>query len=194
MQKRGNFYGSGIVGTIQYFEERYGPAACHEVITQLQPEHRALVRPNSPVMGLLPTKLYPYPFIGDLVRSMFRVVKATDEDKFIRELTCVGMDFTLSTIHRILLRYVATPQDHAKRAQDIWNAYHDSGRVTVLSATDHDYVVQLSEWPNHDVTVCKICLEARRRVLEKTGVTITESRREKCIAWGHDVCVARYRW
>lgn len=145
-------------------------------------------------MGLLPTKLYPYPFIGDLVRTIGRVIKAPDEDRFIHDITFAGMDLTLSTINRVILRWVATPQDHAKRAQEIWNHYHDSGRVTVLSATDHEYVVQLAEWPNHDVTVCKICLEARRRVLEKTGEKITESRREKCIGWGHDVCVARYRF
>jgi hypothetical protein len=194
VQKRGNFYGSGIVGAIQYFEEKYGRAASHDAIASLQPDHRAFVKPNTPLMGLLPTKLYPYAFIGDLIRNMCRAIKAPDEDAFIREITFAGMDATLSTIHRVILRWVATPQDHAKRAQQIWDQYHDAGRVTVLSATDHEYVVQLSDWPNHDVTVCKICLEARRRVLEKTGAKITEARREKCIAWGHDVCVSRYRW
>ena len=191
---RGNFVGSGIVGACEYFVQKYGAAAAHDVIAKLPPQHRAYVRPHAPAFGLLPTKLYPYPFVGDLVRTMIRVVKAPDEDAFIREVTFAGMDATLGTVNRLLLRWVATPQDHAKRAQEIWNAYHDSGRVTVLVATDHEYLVQLSEWPNHDVVVCKICLEARRRVLEKTGARIVESRREKCQGWGHDVCQMRYRW
>lgn len=89
-------------------------------------------------MGLLPTKLDPYPFVGDVVHNKARAVKAADEDAFIRQITFAGMDATLSAIHRIILRWVATAADHAKRAQQIRNQYHDSGRVTVLSATDHD--------------------------------------------------------
>src|SRR5688572_17698799 len=108
VQKRGNFYGSGIVGAIQYFEEKYGRAASHDTIVHLLPEHRQFVTPNAPIMGLLPTKLYPYPFIGDLVRNMAKSVRAPDEDAFIREITVAGMDATLGTINRIVLRWVAT--------------------------------------------------------------------------------------
>jgi hypothetical protein len=76
----------------------------------------------------------------------------------------------------------------------VWDQYHDAGRVTVLSVNDTEYVVQMSELPVHDTVVCKIVLEGRRRILEKTGVKITDARREKCITWGHDVCVMRYRF
>ena len=192
---RGNFYGSAIVGAIDFFIQKYGPAAAHAVISRLPSAMRAHVKPNAPTMGLLGAKLYPYSFIGELVRAMVAVVKPPNgEDEFIREVVSAGMDATLATINRILLRWVVSPQTHAAHAQEVWNAYHDSGRVRVLSATDNEYIVELSEWPNHDVTVCKICLEARRRVLEKTGLRNVEATRVKCLGWGHDVCVSRYRY
>lgn len=194
MQSFGNLRGSTVVGALEVFEQRYGRAASHEVITTLPAEWRSLVRPNTPVMGLLPSKLYPNQFIGEIVRAMARVVRASDEDAFIRELTNAGIDATLGTVNRLILRWVATPYEYAKRAQDVWDQYHDSGRVTVLSVTDHEYLVQISEWAHHDVTVCKISLEGRRRLLEKTGVRVLDGRREKCVGWGHDVCVMRYRW
>ena len=191
---RGNFYGSGIVGAVDYFVRRYGNAASGAVVARLQSAHPTLVVPNAPRMGLLGAKLYPYAFVGDLVRAMIAVIKPPDEDAFIREIVSAGMDETLSTVHRVLLRYIVTPEDHAKRAQQLWSAYHDSGTVKVLASANGEYVVELSDWPNHDPMVCRICMEARRRVLEKTGVGAVEATRQRCVAWGHDTCVARYRW
>ena len=194
MQAHGNLRGSTVVGALEVFEQRYGRAASHEVIASLSAEWRPLIRPNVPVMGLLPSRLYPNEFVGEVVRTMARVVRAPDEDQFIRELAHGGIDQTLGTVHRLILRWVATPREYAKRAQDVWDQYHDSGRVRVLSVTDHEYVVQVSEWAHHDVTVCKLSMEGRRRLLEKTGVRVLDGRREKCVGWGHDLCLMRYRW
>lgn len=194
MQAHGNLRGSTVVGALEVFEQRHGRAASHEVIASLSAEWRRLVRPNVPVMGLLPSRLYPNEFVGEVVRTMARVVRAPDEDVFIRELAHGGIDQTLGTVHRLILRWVATPHEYAKRAQDVWDQYHDSGRVRVLSVTDHEYVVQVSEWAHHDVTVCKLSMEGRRRLLEKTGVRVLDGRREKCVGWGHDLCLMRYRW
>ena len=36
---------------------------------------------------------------------------------FVREVAMAGVDATLGTIHRLVLRWVVTPQDYAKRAQ-----------------------------------------------------------------------------
>ena len=192
--KRGNFYGSGIVGAVDHFIRRHGNAAAGALVARLQPAHPTLVVPNAARMGLLGAKLYPYAFVGDLVRGMIAVIKPPDEDAFVREVVTAGMDETLSTVHRVLLRYVVTPADHAKRAQQLWSAYHDSGTVKVLASAEGEYAVEVSDWPNHDAMVCRICMEARRRVLEKTGTFDVEASRTRCVAWGHDTCVARYRW
>jgi hypothetical protein len=193
LQRPGNLRGSTILGGLEHFERKYGRAASQSVIASAPAEWRRLLTPNVPVLGLLPSRLYPYAFVGELVRGMCRVVRA-DEDAFAREVAVAGVDATLGTIHRLILRWVVTPHDYAKRAQEVWDQYHDAGRVTVLSITDHEYLVQMSELPAHDVTVCKIVLEGRRQILTKAGVGVSEARREKCIGWGHDVCVMRYRW
>ena len=78
MQEAGNLRGSTVVGALEMFEQRYGRAASHEVVSSLAGEWRPLVRPNAPVMGLLPSRLYPNVFIGELVRTMARVVKSSE--------------------------------------------------------------------------------------------------------------------
>jgi hypothetical protein len=75
----------------------------------------------------------------------------------------------------------------------MWDVFHDSGRIGLVSMGDAEYVTNITDWPNHDVVVCKISMEARRRVVEKTGYKV-EVRREKCVGWGHDLCQYRVRW
>jgi hypothetical protein len=37
-------------------------------------------------------------------------------------------------------------------------------------------------------------VEVRRRLIERTGRSNVTVRREKCQAWGHEVCSSRVRW
>jgi hypothetical protein len=190
----GNVYGTAIVGVVEYFEQRYGPAAMHALIAKLPAKWRAFVRPNVPAMGVLGAKKYPNAFVGEVVRAMMGAVNAKDEDAFIREIGAAGLDRTLDTVARVMLRSIASPAAVARHAPDLWRLYHDSGRLLITELTDRHYLSQVSEWVNHDVFLCKIGVEAGRRVVERTGVKNVEARREKCIAWGHDVCVTRLKW
>jgi hypothetical protein len=193
MASKGNFLGTGILGAVDYFLKKYGPAAAHQVISKLSPSSRAFVKPNAPSMGILAARKYPYPFIGELFRTM-AVAARVPEDAFIRDATAAGMDATLDTVGRILLRYAATPQMLAARAQDLWNTFHDSGKVTVTLPGPNEYQSDLTDWPDHDVTVCKMCAEARRRLIERTGKKNVEVTRTQCVAWGHDRCTFRVKW
>lgn len=191
---RGNVRGSAVVGGFDHFEERYGRAAVHAAIALMPAEARAQVSPHLPRLGFLPTRFYSYAFIGQIVRAMFQAVRAPDEDAFLRELGAASIDRTLTTVNRVMLHYMLSPEQYAARAQQIWSLYHDSGVVTVLPSKANEYRVQLSDWPQHDPIVCRIAVEARRRALEHMGAVITESRREQCQSWGHDVCTHAFRW
>jgi hypothetical protein len=189
----GNFTGTGILGAVSWFLKRYGPAAGHAVITKLSPTARQYVQPNAPNLGILAARKYPYPFIGELFRAMASVAKVP-EDQFLRDSTAAGMDATLDTVGRIMLRWAVTPQMIAARAQELWRHFHDSGVVTVKVVNDNEYVSDLTDWPDHDVTVCKMCAEARRRLIERTGKKNVEVTRVKCVAWGHDRCTFKVKW
>jgi len=188
----GNFYGTGIRGGLEWFVRTFGPAAAHSVISRMPAQHRAQLDPHDGGLGILGARKYSYAFTGELFRTMAVVVKM-DEDVFLRDIVNHGVDATLNTVGRAILRYAVSPQMIASRAQEMWNAFHDCGRITILSFADGEYLAQLSEWPNHDTTVCKIGAEARRRVVEKTGMKV-EVRRERCQAWGHEACTYRVRW
>jgi len=190
----GNLRGSAVTGGLGHFTERYGRVALHEIYARLPADLRGGLDPHAPNLGLLPTRLYPYPHIGRLLRTMAQVVHASDEDTFLRMLSAAAMNTTMTTVNRLALRYLVSPATYASRAQQIWDLYHDSGRLTVLPSAPNELVVQIDEWPNHDVTVCKVCVEGRRRILELIGVRPLEARRSKCRHWGDATCVQYLRW
>lgn len=185
--------GTPVVGAIEYFLKKYGPAAGHEVIARMPPRWAGMMVPNSKNLGLLGGKWYPYAFVADAVRAMMAAVHVEDEDAFIRELAAAGIDASVGTVARILLRYAATPETLAAHAQPAWQLFHDSGHVAV-TCTSHEYISTISDWHNHEAIVCRIAMEVRRRLIERTGRKVIECRRDKCVAWGHKVCVIRIRW
>lgn len=190
----GNLRGSAVSGGLHHFADRYGKAAIHEIYARQPANARVWMNPHAPMLGLLPTRLYPYPIIGQLLRTMAQVVHASDEDSFLRTLTNAAIDNTMSTVNRLALRWLVSPERYAARAQDVWDLYHDSGRVTVLPSSKNEFILQIDDWPNHDVTVCKVCVEGRRRILELIGVRPIEARRSKCRQWGDSTCVQYLRW
>lgn len=189
----GNMYGSAFVGTMDGYLRQYGKAAAQEVISRLSPQWRRLLQPHAPSLGILGARKYPYAFIGELLKCMAATVKV-EEDVFLRQAATWGVDATLDTVSRIALRYVVSPQTVAERSPELWRVFHDCGRLTITSLTDHDFLSEVSDWPHHDVVVCKLGVEGGRRIVERTGAKNVEARREKCQAWGHDVCLTRIRW
>jgi hypothetical protein len=190
---RGNMKGTVVVGGMEWFIKSYGASAAHEVIARVSPTTRGYVTPNAPVLGLLGSRSYPYAVIGELLRTMAEVARVPEEE-FLRAVTAAGVTTATSTVNRIIMRYVASVQEIARRAPEMWDMFYDSGRLAVVSCNDHEYVVQVSEWPNHDDTVCRISMEARRFLVEKTGARHVQLFRDKCQRFGHDVCVSRVRW
>lgn len=190
---RGNLHGSAIVGAVAGYLRDHGPAAGHEVITRLSPAARELVQPHAPALGILRAKRYPYPFVGELVRAMQAVARAADEDVFLRAVTASAISPQMSLVARLFGSFVS-PAIIAEHGQTIWNAFHDSGtlRITVTGPRAHLEVVE--DWPNHDATVCKLGLEARRQMFEHVGVTTAMISRERCQGWGHPNCAYRVRW
>jgi hypothetical protein len=185
--------GTVVVGGMDWFIKSYGAAAAHEVISRVSPATRSHVTPNAPVLGLLGSRSYPYAVIGELLRTMAEVARVPEEE-FLRAVTGAAVTTATSTVNRIVMRYVASMQEIARRAPEMWDMFYDSGRLTVLACDDREYVVQVAEWPNHDDTVCRISMEARRFLVEKTGARHVQLFREKCQRFGHDVCVSRVRW
>jgi hypothetical protein len=190
----GGFRGSPLYHSFAWFEKVHGPAAAHAVISRLPAQWRPLVRPNEPAFGVLGARVYPYPFVGEMLRTMRLVVGVKDEDVFLRDVTSAAIDALLSTMHRILIRWLVSPKAFLDHRQEIWDMYHDTGKLHVLSLTDKEFLIEDAEWANTEPLVCKVTLEGRRRMMEVMGVPNVEIRREKCRSWGHDTCQTRVRW
>jgi hypothetical protein len=195
---RGHLRGTAVVGALDHYVKRFGAPAAHETFKRLSAAARSYVDPHAPAMGLLGSRSYPYAVVGEILRVAGEVVRIP-EDAFLREVTAAAVDAQLGTVGRVLVHYLGSVELMLSRAQANWDLFHDSGRVHVLSITDRDYVVQVTELANHDVTVCKVSAEGRRRIAERIR-SATEKRpdvqvfREKCVAWGDDACITRVRY
>jgi hypothetical protein len=190
----GSMAGTPLVGAAAHFVKRYGNVAGLETVVQLPRKWRSFVRPHAPALGLLGARRYPYAFVGDLVRAMSRAVHRFGDPTFTNELAVAGIDAAMDTSARVMLRLAATPQLLASRGQEAWNLFHDTGRVTVRSLGRNEYVSSITHWMNHDDLVCRICLEVRRRVFERTGLRDVRAERLECIATGGSSCVSRISW
>jgi hypothetical protein len=188
----GHFIGSGLVGGVQAYIRTYGNVAAHAAIARLSPGSRIWVKPNAENFGILGAKKYPYTFVGELVRAMGASIKK-DEDTYAREFASNGIDFTLETVNRVILRHLVSPRALADRAQELWQMYHSAGRVVIEWVGKTEYLATIHDWPNHDVTVCKICMEARRRVVEHTRVNALAAARFLQSASDPDVVAAAFR-
>jgi hypothetical protein len=191
--KVGNMVGTPIVHAVEHMVKKYGQSAAQEVTRRMSPRWRALLDPHSPGLGLMGGKWYPYPMVGELMRHGASAVRAADEDAFLRELAFAGIDASVGTVARILLRYAASPRALASRGQEAWNMFHDAGTVAV-EVGERSYVATITDWTNHDTEVCKISKEVRRRLLERSGLTNVVARRERCVGWGHENCVVTCEW
>ena len=190
----GSMAGTPIVGAVRHFQHRYGATASHETIVQLPRKWRAFVRPHAPALGLLGARRYPYAFIGDLARAMSRAVHRHGDPTFVNELAVAGIDAAMDTSARVMLRLAATPKMLASRGQEIWNLFHDTGRVTLRALGPNDYVSSITHWMNHDDVVCRICVEVRRRVFERAGLRDVRGERLDCAGAGGASCVTRISW
>ncbi|MGZ3422294.1 MAG: hypothetical protein ACXWUG_20080 [Polyangiales bacterium] len=190
----GSFIGTPLVAGCDWFNKTYGAKAASEVVARIPERWADLVRADRPSLGILGARRYPYAFVGDLVYTMRVVAQHPDEDRLIHDLAVAGIDGSTSTVMRWLARWMATPRMIAARSQESWSTFHDTGRVTVLSITDHEYLRKVTEWHGHDVIVCKITMEVAAHAIALTGAKNVRGRREGCAAWGHDGCVARIRW
>jgi hypothetical protein len=186
--------GTPIAAAIDHFTRTYGQPAANEVAARVPAPWAGLLRPNAPSLGVLGARRYPYPFVGDLVYTMRTVVHHPDEDQLIRDLAIAGIDAAMGTVIRFVVRWTATPAMIARKAQDSWGTVHDTGRVTVLSLTDHEYLRKVTDWRGHDATVCKLTMEVAAHAIAMTGAKNVRCRREACVAWGNDDCIVRVQW
>lgn len=189
----GTMVGTPLVGAMEWWLQRYGRAAGHEVHTRLSPTARAYLDPHHPSLGVLGARRYPYSMLSELFKVMAAVARAPSEDQFLREVAAAGIDAAMGTAMRVLLRLAASPKSLAARGQEAWDMFHDSGRVQVV-CSEHDYVSTITDWRGHDVVMCKIALEVRRRILEQMGLRDVTAHRERCVAWGHECCEVRLHW
>ena len=189
----GRIVGTPIVAGARHFQLTYGRAACMDVVARLAPQWRYLVDPNADVFGFLGARWYPYGFIAEFMNCAKTVVRK-DEDEFLREMAFAGIDGSMSTVMRAMLRWFSSPRAFAERSQDSWRLFHDTGVMSVPTLTDHDVRRRVTDWQGHNVVICKIVAEVFARTFSKTGVSNVRVRREECVSWGRDACVFHIKW
>lgn len=142
--------GAAVLHSVRFVREAFGDAA-HERVLQALPE-----RHWGTFLG--PVREASWEPVADLVAYMeaSRALLAPDDDAYYRKMGVFAGRLTRGTGFATLLG--DAPESAATRAQMLWRAYYDEGRLEVLDKGERSLVARIHDFPAASRALCqRIC-------------------------------------
>jgi hypothetical protein len=160
----GDVRGASIVGTIKFLREHHGPDAPARVLAALEPLTRQALADGGP--ALLEAGWYPCGALSDLTRAADRLYGKGDL-ALCRE---IGRECAFDDMNRFFkwLLKLAGPGTLFKRAESVFNNYHNVGRYVAESSGPQHASIRLENWNSADPVMCKRIEGWIERALELT--------------------------
>lgn len=118
--------GAGLMSTNKWLRETYGPETLKEILKELSPAAaESLASP-------LATEWYPAGFVSEIYTTIQRVAHSDGKEDFgrvLRELGRFLASDNLSTVFRVLLAFVSSPQQMFQNIDRFWGQYFQGVRV-----------------------------------------------------------------
>ena len=163
------------------FVRTYGNDAWPRVIAELQPSTRECA-----TAGFLETQWYPYEMLIDLSATADRVLGNGDMN-LCHEMGRFSCDFTLTTIHRLLLKF-GNLGHLVDRAATAWRSQFDAGEVIVHERHRDLYVFEVRGIDTPHRAHCSAITGWMLRAAELSGDEDFQCE-EKCRANGDPYCM-----
>ena len=158
-----------------------GDDAWSRVLAEVEPQTRKHAEE-----GFLETRWYPYQVLVDLSATADRVLGKGDT-KLCYEMGAYSCDITLTTVHRLLLKF-GNVGHLVERAATAWRTQFDAGEIIVHEKHRDLYVVEVRGVPEPSRAHCAAISGWMKRAAELSGEDDFELD-EKCRAWGHSYCM-----
>jgi len=191
---RGRVKGAAVRAGVAWFAEAYGASALGRVIDLASPELRALLRPDLPVFGLIPSGWYDTQVVGELIEIIERVAAPASPVAFRSSLGEAIAHENVGGVHRALFRLVASPSLLEANSQRVWRTYVDEGTLSVHPHAPGSFVARIRGWSRHHPSVCRTMQAMLESSLTAVGYTALVLERTQCVALGDTQCVFCGTW
>lgn len=173
-----------------WYEDRVGHTTFVERFSRLD----GSLDPEVRGCGVLASKWYDFADI----HFYLDVLADAHPPKELRELVVQGtrasLSKTLGTLHRALIRGIATPSLHSRFAQLLWSTHYDTGEVQSRSTGKGEQRITYANWPSHHPVLCLMTSVSDEVIFPMMGLTGVEVRRVECVAKGASACSHVVTW
>ena len=114
--------------------------------------------------------------------------------QIIKEGTQVSVANTFNTLHRTLIRGVASPFLHARFVQVLWGAYYDTGKITSERVDKYEQLITYRNWASHHPVLCGIIRITDEVLFPMMGLKNVRVTGLQCVSTGADACAHSITW
>lgn len=150
--------------------------------------------PTQTGCGVLASKWYDITDIHPYLDTMTRVHPGSELNDVIRRGTHASLTKTLTTLHRALIRGVASPFLHTRFAQVLWSAHYDTGKVRSERVSKTEQSICYSGWMSHHPVLCLMTSISDEVIFPMMGLRGVEVTQTSCVAKGDRACAHRVTW
>ena len=150
---------------------------------------------GKPGLNVLTSRWYDAPLVHALLDEVARGRNRIE----LRELATAGsqavMDATLRGLYRVLFQWMATPDRYARYAHKLWDAYYDSGELSLTpEAGGKGATSSVRNWSSHHRLICELNRGAAIAIYSAMGMEGVTCDRAACVAEGQAECRFITRW
>jgi hypothetical protein len=190
----GNVKGAGVLPFLQYYAREQGREALARAVSGMPEEHRRHFRAEDPTAGVLAATWYPAPAIHSLLDHLFEGVPPGRRRALVDGAARFTIDTTLRGVYKFLFTTMMSVDRYARRAQDLFSRYYDTGVMTKTPEGGNSHVSVVREWTSHHPVLCELLLSTGPYVYEKLGCRDVRMERTACVADGGEECRFVIRW
>lgn len=144
--------------------------------------------------GVLASKWYNITDIHPYLDAMKRVHPGDELERVVRRGTHASLTKTLTTLHRALIRGVASPFLHARFAQVLWSAHYDTGRVRSERIGKTEQKISYRAWGAHHPVLCLMTSISDEVIFPMMGLRGVQVTQTACVARGESACTHHVTW
>lgn len=190
----GRIKGNAFREFLVWFEERSGKEALDRAWRELPPEHRALLDPNRPALGVLPSSWYAVAAVHSLLDELTAGFTDAERDRFAEQAAAATIGRMMRGLQKTAFSLLVSPRRYPKIINTLWRMSYDTGSVRVVehSPTCHEGIV--SGWAGHHPLICKINHLSKQHMYATMGCKDVRVELTSCLVRGDADCRSFVRW
>jgi serine/threonine protein kinase len=185
---RGHVKGTAVRAALAWCADTYGAETLAQLFERASPELRAVLRPEDPVLGIIPSSWYPTRAVGEMIELLEQVTRPTDLETHWTSMAQAIAKDNVFGVYKSLFRLVTTPAALEANAQRVWHTYCDEGTLSAREVRPGELRFELRGWTFHHPQACRAVGHIAQQALRAVGYRGLVVERMQCVSEGHGLC------